>query len=150
MKLLSRSTVYGLVLAHAGISAAGETSGMASDERAQSNYMIHCQGCHMPQGEGTPDGTVPMLAGFVGRFLYVDGGREFLVRVPGSANTLLENRDLAELLNWILSTMSPEELPDSFLPYTPDEVGDLRKSPLAEVAQTRKALVAAIEENLKM
>jgi mono/diheme cytochrome c family protein len=147
MKLLVRLSVYVLILSCAGVATAGKISGVSNEERARSNYMIHCQGCHMPQGEGMADRTVPKMAGFVGLFLHVDGGREFLVQVPGSANTSLDDRDLAELLNWILSTMSPSELPDSFLPYTPHEVGDLRKSPLAEVAQTRKALVATIREN---
>ena len=133
----------------AGLVHAGDLPGVLSEQRARFNYMLHCQGCHLPGGTGTVDGTVPNMLGFVGRFLHVGGGREFLVQVPGSANAPLDDDKLAELLNWVLNTMSPSELPEGFQPYTPTEVGELRKSPLAEIVETRKALVATMEDSAK-
>jgi hypothetical protein len=68
--------------------------GVTAPARAESPeilYMLQCRGCHRPDGAGTP-GVVPPLAGFVGRFLGVPGGREFLVRVPGSAQSPLTDR----------------------------------------------------------
>lgn len=112
-------------------------------ERARLNYMLNCQGCHLPDGAGVKD-AVPRMNGFVGNFLHVPGGREFLVRVPGSANAALDDAALAELLNWILMTMSPAELPASWAPYTAGEVGALRATPLREVEQVRARLVQSI------
>ena len=112
-------------------------------ERARLNYMLNCQGCHLPDGAGVED-AVPRMNGFVGNFLHVPGGREFLVRVPGSANAALDDAALAELLNWILMTMSPAELPSSWVPYTANEVGALRAVPLREVEQVRARLVQSI------
>ncbi len=110
-------------------------------ERAAANYMLHCQGCHLPRGEGIA-GLVPDLRSAMGKFLQVPGGREFLVRVPGSANAVLGNEDLADLLNWLLVTTSADELNAEWNPYTAGEVGRLRVDPLLNVAQLRASLVA--------
>jgi mono/diheme cytochrome c family protein len=116
-------------------------------QRARLNYMLNCQGCHLPDGSGVED-AVPQMNGFVGNFLHIPGGREFLVRVPGSANAALDDASLAELLNWILVTMSPAELPPSWMPYTAAEVGKLRSAPLREVEEVRARLVQSIEQQL--
>ena len=124
------------------ISAMGDAlAGVDNPARARMNYMLNCQGCHGPAGRGTHDGSVPAMQGFVGRFLTVEGGREFLVQVPGSANAALDDTQLAEVLNWILQTMSAEVLPERWEPYTAAEVGPLRKEPLTEIEHARAALV---------
>lgn len=112
-----------------------------SVDRAEFNYMVHCRGCHGPNGEGSDD-RVPNLHGEMGKFLYVAGGREFLVQVPGSANAAIDDQELAALLNWMLGRFSPEELPVGFQPYSAPEVGSLRQEPLMEVDQLRATLVA--------
>jgi hypothetical protein len=120
--------------------SAGDTAHIDSN-RAQTNYMLNCQGCHLPDGTGLP-GSVPSMRGFVAEFLKVPGGRDFLVQVPGSANAPLSDAELAELLNWILTTMSSEELDDDFDYYTTDEVSRARAIVLKDVAKTRADLVA--------
>ena len=114
----------------------------AHGQRARIDYMLNCQGCHLPNGEGA--GDVPRMQGFVGNFLKVPGGREFLVRVPGSANAPLDDRRLAELLNWMLLEISRGELPAGFRPYTAEEVGAYRAEPLRDVLQTRARLILDI------
>jgi mono/diheme cytochrome c family protein len=109
--------------------------------RAQSNYMLNCQGCHLADGSGLP-GSVPSMDDFVGSFLAVPGGREFLVQVPGSANAPLSDLELAELLNWILTTMSAKQLAADFQYYTEAEVRQLRTHTLIDVAAVRSGLVA--------
>jgi len=111
-------------------------------ERAHSNYMVNCQGCHLADGSGLP-GSVPSMKDFVGNFLMVPGGREFLIQVPGSANSPLDDAALAELLNWILLSMSSEQLPAGFVPYTAGEVAAVRYKKLLNVAGVRASLVAA-------
>jgi len=106
--------------------------------------MLECQGCHLADGSGSPNG-VPALADFVARFLTVDGGREFLVQVPGSAQSSLGDAELAAVLNWMLREFGPREIAERAPPYTASEVALLRASPLTDVDGARRALVANIE-----
>ncbi|GAA6150659.1 c-type cytochrome [Pseudoteredinibacter isoporae] len=108
------------------------------------NYMINCQGCHLADGTGKA-GSVPSMKGELHKFLAVPGGREFLVQVPGSANAPLNDAELAELLNWMLESLSTDKregsTSKSFLPYTELEVKKLRSKVLVDVMKTREALV---------
>ena len=104
------------------------------------DYLLHCQGCHLPSGAGKP-GAVPSLVDSVGRFLSVPGGREFLVRVPGSAQSALDDDELAALLNWMVRRFGPAEVASDFRPFEAAEVHRLRQHPLTEVAATRRALI---------
>ena len=108
------------------------------------DYALHCQGCHLEDGRATA-GSVPALAGSVGRLLRVPGGREYLVRVPGVAQSALDDVALAALLNWMLHRFSAEELPPDFAPYTAEEVARGRRRPLTDVDGARRALMEAIE-----
>ena len=133
-------------VAGAGLTGAATEVGFDPD-RARINYMLNCQGCHLPAGEGV-QGAVPRMKGYVGNFLRVPGGREFLVRVPGSANSAIDDAQLAELLNWMLVTMSPGELPEPWQRFSAEEVGVLRRSPLREVEAVRAELVQRIERSV--
>ena len=53
--------------------------------------------------------------------------------------------DLAELLNWILTTMSSEQLGEDFNYYTASEVKLARAILLPDVAKTRADLVASMK-----
>jgi cytochrome c553 len=108
------------------------------------DYMLHCRGCHGPDGAGVA-GAAPALRGEVAKFLAVPGGREYLVRVPGTAQAELDDTDVAALLNWIVRELDPANVPESFVPYDGAEVGPLRRRPLADVVAVRRDLVAAIE-----
>ena len=121
-----------------GVAAAQGTSGPALD------YAVTCQGCHRADGTGTP-GTVPALAGSVGKFLRVPGGREFLVRVPGVAQAPLDDAALAAVLNWMLERFGRDDVPEGVVPYAAAEVGRLRRRPLTDVDGARRALLEAIE-----
>jgi len=117
----------------------------AATASVQAAYMLGCQGCHLEDGRGFPQRGVPALNGFVGNLLKVPGGREYLVRVPGAAQSELSDERLADVLNWMLRTFSPAQLPADFMPYTAPEVGRLRKSPLVEVAPVRVELLRRLE-----
>lgn len=111
----------------------------AKSATAHFNYMLHCQGCHLPDGTATP-GIIPPLVG-VGRFLAAEGGREYLVRVPGVSLSTIPDEELAALVNWMLQEFSPEEIPEDFEPYTAEEVADYRQRPLVEVDGARKEII---------
>lgn len=122
-----------------------ETLGVANANRAQMNYMLNCQGCHGPNAEGSEAADVPRMKDFVGQFLTVPGGREFLVQVPGSANASVSDAELAELLNWLLAKVSAAQMPAEFTPYTEHEITALRYTPEEDVAGTRTKLIRAID-----
>ena len=113
-----------------------------NEQRAHFNYQMFCQGCHTPDGAGA--GHVPQMKDQVGNFTTTSAGREYLVRVPGSATSALSDRDLAEVLNWIVTEFSGVSRNSQFQPYTPVEVGRLRQHPLNEVERYRVDLLAAI------
>lgn len=113
-----------------------------SDYRPQVNYQIECSGCHLVDGEGAQANDVPRMKGFVGHFLKVEGGREFLARVPGVSQSSYTDAQLAALLNWILAgDIAGDSTPNEFEPYTADEVGALRARPLDRIRATRDQLL---------
>lgn len=116
---------------------------LASAETPHINYMIHCQGCHLEDGAGAP-GKVPAMKDFVGNFLRVPGGREYLIQVPGSATSGVDDQGLADILNWILENLSPNEIPADFEPYTVEEVARLRV-PLTHSSETRNRLLKQLD-----
>ena len=82
------------------------------------------------------------MQGFVGHFLEVEGGRDFLVRVPGVAQSSFTDAQLADVLNWILTGgIAGASTPADFTPYTADEVGRLRARPLMRIDAERDALL---------
>ena len=119
----------------------------SASQSAKTNYMINCQGCHQSDGSGMP-GLVPNMKDYLSNFLRVPGGREFLVRVPGSANAPLDNKALADTLNWMLFAFSKDQMPETFKPFSAEEVGRLRmKGALINVDSLRAGLVEYIERN---
>ena len=129
-----------LVLAGCGLLA----SATARADPA-TDFVLNCRGCHGPDGSGIV-GAAPSFRGQVGKFLWVPGGREYLIRVPGTAQSELSDARVAALLNWIVRAFSPAEVPADFSPYTADEVARHRRPPLSEVASVRRALLRAIAE----
>lgn len=110
--------------------------------RAQFNYQMSCQGCHTPDGAGAA--TVPPLKDHIGYFLNSQAGREYLVRVPGSATSALDDEQLAEVLNWIVLQFSGSSANDEFQRYTAVEVENLRQHPLKEVLHYRRQLLVEL------
>jgi cytochrome c553 len=119
--------------------------GVAKPERARIDYMLKCQGCHRPDGNGDLASTPP-LAGEVAKFLAVPQGREFLGRVPGVASVDLSDERLAEVLNYTLYRFDAAHVPADFKPYTAAEIAVLRKAPLRlDRADARARLIAQLE-----
>lgn len=119
-----------------GVSAA-ETR---AEPDAYTLYALRCMGCH--QRDGTGMRTVPKLLDFVGNFLRVPGGREFLVQVPGVAQSSLSDAEVAAVLNWLVTAYSPDQLPADFQPYSGEEVARYRPGRLIDVDPVRAQLVA--------
>jgi mono/diheme cytochrome c family protein len=118
-------------------------AGPASGRDPQLAYMLECQGCHGADGAGHP-GTVPPLADQVADFLRVPGGREYLIRVPGSAQSSLGDAELAAVLNWMVQRFGPRDAAATAAPFRPDEVARERASPLVDVDPVRRELLRRI------
>lgn len=110
------------------------------------NFLLHCSGCHAQDGSGSPSSGVPSMRGTLGHFFKVPDGREFLIQVPGTSQSSLSHAETAELMNWILKTFSPKEVPAGTRPYTTEEVARLRATPLEDVPGRRKEIVSHLKE----
>ncbi|MGA2778946.1 MAG: c-type cytochrome [Steroidobacteraceae bacterium] len=131
----------------AGMAPAAAAVGVENPDRAWQHWTLNCQGCHRPDGHGSP-GAAPDIAGAVAKFLRVGGGRDYLGRVPGVATSPLANNDLAEVLNWMLWRFDAADIPANFKPYTADEIGRLRAQPLrTEASQMRRELLAKMDRS---
>jgi|TARA_B110000116_G_C16694936_1_gene517031 hypothetical protein len=56
----------------------------------------------------------------------------------------LNDRDLAEVLNWIISEFSGDSADDNYKRYTAGEISRLRVHPLNEVEHYRRELLVQI------
>jgi hypothetical protein len=113
---------------------------VANAYQPQVNYQLHCMGCHTPTGGGEP-GHVPSIRKTLVPFSARPDGRRFLVQVPGAAQSRLSNGELADLLNWMIRTLSDLPVAQDFRPYTESEVAAARREPLLDVAGARKRLL---------
>jgi mono/diheme cytochrome c family protein len=131
-----------LALAKAAAATAAATSLFAPMAHAspQQDYMLYCMGCHGPQAEGVP-GKVPPLAHALGRYMRTPAGRNYILRVPGAANSVLSDAQLVAVLNWVAQTFDAQELATDVPLFTAAEVASLRRSPLPSVLATRREVV---------
>ncbi|WP_370601557.1 cytochrome C [Pseudomonas nitroreducens] len=108
------------------------------------NYQLQCAGCHLGDGEGSAANDTPRMKGFVGNFLKVDGGRQFLVRVPGMSQSALSNAQLADLINWIMREdgMAGKSMPANYQPYTEQEVAAIRHEAMLNLPSSRAGLIS--------
>jgi hypothetical protein len=106
---------------------------------ARSDYLLHCAGCHRPDGTGLPP-DVPSLVGPLGRIAASRAGRDYLARVPGAAQAPLTDAGLASVLNWVLAEFNADTLPSSFEPLNGREVGQSRAHVLADPLKARSEL----------
>ncbi|HIE1649989.1 TPA: c-type cytochrome [Burkholderia cenocepacia] len=121
-----------------------QADGAADAALARQHWVLNCMGCHTATGGGIP-GKVPPLANSLGYFTHVPAGREYVMRVPGASNSALSDRELADVLNWVLTTMNRDVLPRDFKPYTAAEVAAHRRPALSDVATERAGLVRALQ-----
>lgn len=154
--------VIAMAVASATLSYAQEDDGTAADRTeveyktgteliihnpklAKQNWMLECQGCHKANGIGKGQ-EMPNMNGQVSKFLSVSGGKEYLSRVNGVADSPLSSEDLVDLMNWMLMEFDPQHIPSDFSGFKIDEVSRLRRTPLDHtILEQRKVLMKAIK-----
>ncbi|MGA2398117.1 MAG: hypothetical protein ABSG30_08685 [Steroidobacteraceae bacterium] len=104
-------------------------------------YAENCEGCHGWAGVSVTE--IPTLAGRIGYFARIPEGRRYLMQVPNVALNPSSDEDIAAMMNWLLATYSRKQLPADFVPYTAQEVAELRTARI-DVAAARRRVVAAL------
>ncbi|WP_046535744.1 c-type cytochrome [Dechloromonas sp. CZR5] len=118
---------------------------MAAGGSPKVNYMLHCSGCHGPDGAGNPGVGIPDMRGSIGHFPKAKYGRDFLIQVPGTSQTSMTDAEVAVMMNWMLQQFSAAEVPIGTLPYTEQEVRQLRANRLADVPGRRAAIISELK-----
>ena len=113
---------------------------------ARQDYILNCMGCHLVDGNGAPP-AIPRLKDRVGYYLTTEQGRAYLAQVPGAANALLNDRRLADVLNWIITEFGGASTPDQWTPYGAAEVATYRATRPDDIDALRHSLTAAITES---
>jgi cytochrome c553 len=105
----------------------------------QQDYMLYCMGCHGASAQGVA-GRVPPLAGALARFMRTSAGRNYVLRVPGAANSVLSDAQLAAVLNWLAERyrLAADPAPR---PFSRGEVSGARRTPLADVQARRQVVL---------
>jgi len=116
-------------------------AGAAAAYEPHVNYMLHCMGCHTPDGRGEP-GRVPSVRDTLIPLASKPEGRRFLIQVPGSAQSKLSDADLAEVLNWMVDNLSAVPASRPVARFTAAEVAAYRHKPLVAVKEERRRLIA--------
>src|ERR1700723_1675111 len=126
----------------AAIALTGALTGSAWGYEPLVNYQLRCMGCHLADGSGQP-GRVPSIRRSLVLFSTSTAGRDYVVRVPGVAQSPLSDAETAALLNWMARNLSDLKVPASFADYSEAEVQSLRHRPLASVSDVRARLLKA-------
>ena len=134
------SVVVPAVLA-AAVLAAFVPAGAVRAASPEEDYTLFCMGRHGAQAQGVP-GKIPPLAGTLALFMRTPAGRDYVLRVPGAANSALTDAQLTAVLNWLAERFAPAGEPPP--PFTVEELARVRRTPLANVQATRRAVVEAL------
>ena len=111
----------------------------------RSLYIVHCAGCHGVDGAGAKTAHVPDVRR-LGNLLRLDGGRAFVISVPGVMGSGLTDQQVADVTNWLLANVAKASVPESHRPYDAAEVQRARAVPLVDVAAARSQLVSQARE----
>lgn len=136
------SVVAAMAAVLAAVSAPAAGAGELSP---RTNYILRCTGCHGMDGAGSPIGGIPDFRNLVGAFAADEEGRSYIMHVPGVVASGLTDREIAGVVNFVMTTWAGSSLPPDFRPFTEQEVTRLRLSPVNNVVDMRRALVARLK-----
>lgn len=117
---------------------------LADGRPAPVNYILRCVGCHLPDGTGLPSAGIPDFVGKVGVFAGSQGGRRYLLHVPGVINSGLGDQETADLLNYIMDTYAGSSVGDGWAPFTAQEVAVLKADNVGNVVAYRRKIAAEL------
>jgi hypothetical protein len=108
----------------------------------QAHYYEGCGGCHGLEGISAKR-EVPVLRDSVGAFLCSAAGRRYIIQLPNVAFANMDDRTLAETMNFVVFGLGRDSVPAGARPYSAAEVGSLRRFPLKNqpLARMREAVL---------
>ena len=111
----------------------------SADEQTRLDYLLHCSGCHLPDGRGMlPE--VPALGEALGIIVGLPGGRAYIAGVPAASQTPISDQSLADITNWVLHSFNARTLPDGFEPITAAEIHHGRRHVMKDPLKLRKEI----------
>ena len=134
--LASSNARASLLLLIAGLFA---SSGQAVAD-PHTDYLLYCRGCHLHTGDAVPSASIPSLHDLA-PLLETREGRDYLIRVPGVAQSGMNDERLAAVLNWVLTNFNSDSLPNGFEPFTTEEVSQARPKVLADPLKARAEIL---------
>ena len=81
------------------------------------------------------------MARAMGHFMRSAAGRDYVLRVPGVANSALSDERLAEVLNWVAEHFDSDYSAGELRRFTATEVSRSRHRPLVSVLAARREVV---------
>lgn len=123
------------------VAARANAQAVAPTSSVRSLWVLHCVGCHGMDGSGSRIGQVPDMRS-LGELLRTEGGRSFVISVPGVMGSGLTDQQVADVTNWVLATIARGSVPEDHRPYDAREVAEARATPLVDVAAARARLIA--------
>lgn len=103
-------------------------------------YLLHCSGCHGPDGMGENRADVPPLPPLVGNLLRDPQGRLYVVNVGGVVTSNLGDADTAAVLNWVMHAFGSTTLPANVQDFDAQEVRSLRAERRPDSVGLRRAI----------
>ncbi|WP_321364830.1 hypothetical protein [uncultured Celeribacter sp.] len=116
----------------------------AADQPTRSphtNYILRCAGCHGFEGLGTTEGDIPAFPDSVGYIAGTELGRTYMMHVPGVVGASLNDREIAEVMNYVLDVWGETESGAPAATFTEDEVTRRRAEPVPDVVAYRRLVV---------
>ncbi|MBU2979611.1 cytochrome c [Alteromonas sp. C1M14] len=108
--------------------------------KAQTDYILQCQGCHKASGTGMPPQT-PDFHEYGNDFMHMQEGRQYWISVPGAANSPLTDGELANVLNYIATDIVEVK---NHTPFTANEVRAHRGKKMTNVYEVRRQLATKL------
>lgn len=126
---------------------AGTALGQGAERTPVTNYILKCVGCHLADGSGLPSAGIPDFVDKVGVFARLPEGRAYLLHVPGVIGSSLSDKEIADMLNYVMETYAGESLPVPFEPFTADAVAGLRATEVGNVVKYRRVVADRLAED---
>ena len=126
---------------------AGTATGQSAERTPETNYILKCIGCHLQDGSGLPSAGIPDFVGKVGVFARLPEGRAYLLHVPGVIGSSLTDKEIADLLNYVMEIYAGDSLPVPFEPFTADAVTALRATEIGNVVKYRRVVADKLAEH---
>ncbi len=118
------------------------TAAAVAQEAGRTNFILRCGGCHGMDGAGSEVGGIPDFRNYVGAFAHSEDGRRYVMHVPGVVGASLSDKQIADVMNYVMTTWGEASLPADYAPFTEAEVTMLRAEPVGDVVAYRRKVAA--------